>query len=343
MFKSQQKAIESLGKTSSDRISLIERQLHRFDDLDTKLSGVGTQLDQVTVSQKNLTDSLRAMKKDNKNEKANIREFQDLSDKKIDALSQTVADTMTAIIGMGAQFNTMSEQVLKISAQMETQSKQRMHTVPNEARRRNTQANENPRDAVEHDEIEDKANGDKQSDESLSSASTKRSAESASSGISTYTHTSPVKKKRSRSKPRHLQQGGRATVTQADNTADSARFANEGRNLDRSFQQQETQTTRMQILQDTMEDIEGEEDEETVPDSNSIEVSEAEDETYEEDEYIVDDNIEEDDEFMTPPSSPEINTSTSTDAQTRDELRKNTAPLNPQYNENTGSAGANKN
>jgi hypothetical protein len=159
MFKSQQKALESLGKTSSVRLSLIERQLHRFDDFDTKLSGVGTQLDQVALNQKNLNESLRAIKKDNKHEKANNREFQDQSDKKIDALSQTVADTMTAILGMGAQFNTMSEQVLKISAQLEAQSKKRMHVVSNEASSSRTQTNVNARGAMEQDKPQDQAKG----------------------------------------------------------------------------------------------------------------------------------------------------------------------------------------
>ena len=112
---------------------------------------------------------------------------------------------MTAIIGMGAQFNTMSEQVLKISEQMETQSNKRMHVGSNEASRSYTQTNVNERSAMEQEELQGQAEGNKPSDTSLSSASTKNSAESVNSGISTYTHTSPVKKKRSQSKTRRAQ------------------------------------------------------------------------------------------------------------------------------------------
>ena len=140
---------------------------------------------------------MRAIKKGNKNEKSNNREFQDQNDKKIDALSQAVADTMTAILGMGAQFNTMSEQVLKISAQLETQSKKRKHVVSNEASSSHTQTNGNARSAMEQNEPQDQAEGNKPSDTSLSSTCTKNIEEWANSGISTYTHTSPVKKKRS--------------------------------------------------------------------------------------------------------------------------------------------------
>ena len=134
MFKSQQKAIESLGKTSSDRLSLIERQLHRFEAFDTKLSAVGSQMEQVSNNQQTLTDSLRAIKKDNKAEKTKTRELQDHSDKKIDALSQTVANAMTAILGMGEQFKTISEQVFKISVQLENQSKSSTNTDINDKR-----------------------------------------------------------------------------------------------------------------------------------------------------------------------------------------------------------------
>jgi hypothetical protein len=70
MFKRQQTAIDSLGKTSSDRLSLIERQLHRFETFDTKLTAVGSQMDQVTHNQQALTESLRTIKQDNKAEKA---------------------------------------------------------------------------------------------------------------------------------------------------------------------------------------------------------------------------------------------------------------------------------
>jgi hypothetical protein len=100
---------------------------------------------------------------------------------------------------------------------------------------------------------------------------------------------------------------------------------------------------RPQVLQDTMEDTEGEEDAETGHDSDFIDAYEAEDRTYEEDEYIAEDPNNEDDEFMTPPSSPENNVNISPGARSQDEISANTAPLNPLYKENTGSAGATKN
>ena len=123
--------------------------------------------------------------------------------------------------------------------------------------------------------------------------------------------------------------------------AESMHTTNGGRNLDGLFQQHEPQMIRPQILQDTMGDTKGEEDAETGHDSDFIDAYEAEDGKYEEDEYTVEDHNDEDDEFMTPPSSPENNVNISPGSQ--DEISANTSPLNPQYKENTGSAGATKN
>ena len=49
---------------------------------------------------------------------------------------------------------------------------------------------------------------------------------------------------------------------------------------------------------------------------------------------------EEEDEFMTPPSSPAQHENIPMADRTQHAHTKNDAPPNPQYNENTGSAGA---
>ena len=332
MFKRQQTAIESLGKTSSDRLSLIERQLHRFEDFDTKLSAVGTQMDQVSKNQHDLTESLRSIKKDNKTEKTYTREFQEQSDKKIDALSQTVVDAMAAILAMGAQFNTISEQVFKISVQLETPAAASCQREQTEERNMNasalTRSNE-----MNYNNDRDQANADKPSDASLSSASTKNSAASATSGISTYTHTSPVKKKRSRSnsRPNHTTRAS----AEAETTDESSNNSADGRNLDSLFQQQQYHDPSQ--LQDTMEDEAGEMHADSTDDEDYR--NEDDNAAYLEEEA---ESSDEDDEFMTPPSSPEQNENITMTDRARHEHQKNDAPLNPQYNENTGSAGAPK-
>lgn len=44
MIRKRQKALDASGKVSSDRLSTIERQLHRFDDMDSKIGAVRDQI-----------------------------------------------------------------------------------------------------------------------------------------------------------------------------------------------------------------------------------------------------------------------------------------------------------
>ena len=81
---------------------------------------------------------------------------------------------MAIILGMGAQFNTMSEQVFKISAQLDsTAKKPGRQNATDEESGTNTQHNMNGSCDMDHDAIHDHDNTDKPSDASLSSASTK--------------------------------------------------------------------------------------------------------------------------------------------------------------------------
>jgi hypothetical protein len=364
MFKSQQKAIESLGKTSSDRLSLIERQLHRFEALDTKLSTVGSQLDQVSTNQQTLSENMRAIKKDNKAEKTKTNEFHDQSDKKIDALSQTVANAMTAILGMGAQFNLISEQVFKISTKLENPPKVNTNFASHGKQQQTANVMSNIRE-MDEDETAPQQEPGKPSDASISSSSTKNSASSENSGTSTYTHKSPVKKKRSRSRTGQSMNWSTAnnTIAQQGQTHDEEGSDEgdndmvQGRNLEATFQQHRAQSP-MKSQQDPMENVEGETEEAKDNDNTSQQDNvEYGSEFEEEDEHNSENNEnesqineeydseldegdnyeeendsdEQDDEFMTPPSSPEQNQS---------EAHDDNAPLNPQYIENTGSAGA---
>ena len=112
-----------------------------------------------------------------------------------------------------------------------------------------------------------------------------------------------------------------------------------GRNLATTFQQHSDQAIP-QGLQDTMEDTLGEEEDEEFNTNELQGNNEYDSELNEDNVYEADKYIEEEDEFMTPPSSPAQNENPTTDDQLQTDENTSTAPLNPQYNENTGSAGA---
>ena len=344
MFKSQQKAIESLGKTSSDRLSLIERQLHRFEAFDTKLAAVGSQLENVSTNQQHITDSMKAIKNDNKIQKANVNKFQEQSDKKIDALSQTVADAMAAILGMGAQFNTISEQVFKISVQLDSNEKKpaNRNAIDEERGTHVQQTNMYGTCDMEHDAPGDRDDHDKPSDASLSSASTKNSVASANSGISTYSHTSPVKKKRPRSKPRQKQSRRMSTISTATNAERHNNITNVGRNLAASFQQHAESQAPTQAWQDTFDESGSNQEEDTASFSEILNNDAEANESETDDTYYDGNHNDEEEEFMTPPSSPADcqNALELPDARSPHDINANDAPLNPQYNKATGSAGA---
>jgi hypothetical protein len=345
MFKSQQKAIESLGKTSSDRLSLIERQLHRFEAFDTKLAAVGSQLENMSTNQQHLTASMKAIKDDNKIQKANANKFQEQSNKKIDALSQTVADAMTAILGMGAQFNIMSEQVLKISVQLDSnEEKPAKCNASDEESGAQEPNNMYGTCEMEHEDTGDRNEHDRPSDASLSSASTKHSGASVNSGTSTYTHTSPVKKKRTRSQTRQRQSHRMATISSSTNTERHNNSDTVGRNLAASFQQHADSQDHTQAWQDKFDESGGNEEEETESFSAILDDDDETNESETDDTYCEWNHNDEEEEFMTPPSSPSDcpNENTSPAARSTHDINKNVAPLNPQYNETTGSAGAPK-
>ena len=299
----------------------------------------------MSTNQQNITESLKSIKNDNKTQKTNTKDFQEQSDKKIDALSQTVADAMAAILGMGAQFNTMSEQVFKISVQLDSTAKNTgKQSAVNEESGTNTQHNMNGSCDMDHDAIHDHDSIDKASDASLSSsASTKNSATSANSGISTYTHTSPVKKKRPRSKSRQKQRRA-ASVPNTESNVESNHNITMGRNLEASFQQHAELQAPTQVWQDTFEENVGEDEEEAASFSELFDDNAEETESEEDDTFNNGNHNEEEDEFMTPPSSPgDPNSHTPSDERLQHDINANAAPLNPQYNETTGSAGAKKN
>ena len=83
----QQNDFDRKDKISSDRLSQIERQLHRFDEVDTKLDTMKTEIDKkLEGSQKAQTDELRTM-------------------------SDQIITVMEKQVGVGASINILSDKI----------------------------------------------------------------------------------------------------------------------------------------------------------------------------------------------------------------------------------------
>jgi hypothetical protein len=104
----QQKTLDSSGKVTSDRLTNIEQQLSRIDDLDSKLSAVRSQLHQAAEHQQTVTSSISEITKQNRDTQRQAKEHQLQSDQKIDTLGNTVVKVMTSLIEIRTQFEQMS-------------------------------------------------------------------------------------------------------------------------------------------------------------------------------------------------------------------------------------------
>lgn len=108
VIKRQQKELDSSGKVTSDRLTNIEQQLSRIDDLDSKLSAVRSQLNQAAEHQQTVTSSISEITKQNSDTQRQAKEHQLQSDQKIDTLGNTVVKVMTSLIEIRTQFEQMS-------------------------------------------------------------------------------------------------------------------------------------------------------------------------------------------------------------------------------------------
>ena len=101
----QQNDFDRKDKISSDRLSQIERQLHRFDEVDTKLDTMKTEIDKkLEGSQKAQTDELRTM-------------------------SDQIITVMEKQVGVGASINILSDKISLLMGLISKSTSQKLKTT----------------------------------------------------------------------------------------------------------------------------------------------------------------------------------------------------------------------
>jgi hypothetical protein len=101
----QQNDFDRKDKISSDRLSQIERQLHRFDEVDTKLDTIKTEIDKkLEGSQKAQTDELRTM-------------------------SDQIITVMEKQVGVGASINILSDKISLLMGLISKSTSQKLKTT----------------------------------------------------------------------------------------------------------------------------------------------------------------------------------------------------------------------
>ncbi len=128
IMKRQQKALDSSGKVTSERISTIERQLYRFDDFDTKLAAVSTQMTRADLQQQKLESCLQELQVQSRVAQRQNQEFQEQSDQKIDKLGDTVVIAMQTMLDIRQQFATMSGFMQELANQKSPRKKKQRST-----------------------------------------------------------------------------------------------------------------------------------------------------------------------------------------------------------------------
>lgn len=131
MMQRQQKLIDSQAKKSADRLTTIERHLHRLDALDQKISQVG---DQVQIAASSHQESLSTLRRDIENQTATIHtqntQYQNHCDTQITSLSENVLNAMNGIVQMRDEFeklSTMMMQTITRPSPGPKRRKQRIH------------------------------------------------------------------------------------------------------------------------------------------------------------------------------------------------------------------------
>lgn len=153
ILRSQQKALDSSGKLTTDRLSQIERQLFRIEDMDTKISALSDQLSQAATSTVELTNTVQAIRQHTKESQKQAQEYQNQSDQKIDTLGNTVVKVMTTMLEMRAQFEQMSTFMQEMASKTESNMLEKTSKGHGKRDRSNTQnliAQQTGKSSAEH-------------------------------------------------------------------------------------------------------------------------------------------------------------------------------------------------
>ena len=114
IIKRQQKNLEAHAKQSADRLSTIERQLHRFDALDKKIDAVAEQVKTASGIQTEMTESVRNQIKQQSME-MNTKQsaYQEHCDGQIATLGENVIQAMNGIMQVRSELAKLSKMMIK--------------------------------------------------------------------------------------------------------------------------------------------------------------------------------------------------------------------------------------
>ena len=122
ILKKQQQVLDSSAKVTTDRISTIERQFSRLDDMDTKLTSMGIQLDHVTTCHATHSKLLTSLKKETN------KQFKEMGDSMVNSIT-TQSNMVNTMMEMQNRMDKITEFMEKLTTRLDFTSTQTVQPI----------------------------------------------------------------------------------------------------------------------------------------------------------------------------------------------------------------------